>query len=1143
MAFPNEFLNNPQWHQKPIDQRRQELASKDPEFAGFAPDRQTLILTKAAEKYGKAPAKKDEGLLSRIGQDVSLGFRSGVADIEQTGANLAGMVGAKGVQKTLQEKSKKTAPSERETAGRDGLLDQIMMGIGAAPPAIAKYAPAALAKKFEPVVAGGIGVVSNIHKGPQEAITAGIKDAVGFGLAGKAAQAESRVARAAGSAAAQGGVDVAFGGDAKSAATSAVLGGAFGAVTPGPSPKPIPKAKLDAALKGGTSALTALQDEVGGFLAPLARARDEVRKRAAPQNRSVEAKNTALTIRRWVGEINQSSDIAAYALEEASNTFKRMPDAERMTFMHSFEDKSAFKSADPKIKGAADAIRNILDRKRDELISETTKFDEKTQKHYGPLAKVADALRNPEAAERDFYLNYFPHLWKDPTKASDVIGSYYAGKKPLGGPKTMLHERQHFTIADGLKADLELLTTDPVEASMLKIREMDRFIASQRILKDMLGDGLLAWREVGDKKGPAGWVPIKDNTFATREKTAEGKYRVTGNFWAPESAARVLNNYLSPGLRQYAPFRALSGFNNSLNMVQLGASAFHLGFATADSVTSTFALGIEQAVHGMRYGNPKALAKGALNMAKATPVGAPFKILENISYGRKLRNEWQNPGSSGDPHMALMVDTMKKAGAGVSMDPVYRTNMSNRVNEVFRTGQNYMSLMYKLPLAGFEKFSGLILDQYVPLQKLAVFSDMARWEMEKMGELGGHDKVPHLQAQEIYAKAWDSVDNRLGLLRYDNLFWDKVMKDLLMASVRSVGWNLGTLRELGGGVLDSVIQGKKAVTGKHWEFTHRMAYSAAMPIVVGMMGSTLGYIYNKNNRLPDGTIDDGLPHSMEDLFFPRTGKLDRFGRPERVGIPSYMKDVWNAIRAVAHDVGGAYGKSKIVGMAASKLHPSMGLMIDMLRNEDFYHTEISNPDDPLVKRLFDKTKFVVEQFKPMGVTNIRRMANEKADPHQMIAAFFGIVPTSEEMKKTKAEELATQIMADNLKRRPMTQEGRDTQEKRRDLERKIRQRDPNWEKEALRQINEGELTEADVEYSISRAGSLPLDRSFKNMQIEDALRVLEAASDEEKARLLPVMEQKVNNAVDNGHFDKMSKSAQKKLADRILKAMVPPKRK
>lgn len=66
-------------------------------------------------------------------------------------------------------------------------------------------------------------------------------------------------------------------------------------------------------------------------------------------------------------------------------------------------------------------------------------------------------------------------------------------------------------------------------------------------------------------------------------------------------------------------------------------------------------------------------------------------------------------------------------------------------------------------------------------------------------------------------RAWDSVANRLGQLVYDNLFWNKVLKDLAMGAVRSVGWDVALPREVPGGA-DSFNQ----ATGE-CDFTPRMS--------------------------------------------------------------------------------------------------------------------------------------------------------------------------------------------------------------------------------------------------------------------------------------------------------------------------------
>jgi hypothetical protein len=71
------------------------------------------------------------------------------------------------------------------------------------------------------------------------------------------------------------------------------------------------------------------------------------------------------------------------------------------------------------------------------------------------------------------------------------------------------------------------------------------------------------------------------------------------------------------------------------------------------------------------------------------------------------------------------------------------------------------------------------------------------------------------EVADALAKIWDSIDNRFGQLVYDNLFWHKYTKDLALLTVRLPGWNVGDIREIAGGTVDTMkylgIGGKAAV--------------------------------------------------------------------------------------------------------------------------------------------------------------------------------------------------------------------------------------------------------------------------------------------------------------------------------------------
>src|SRR5207248_377589 len=71
--------------------------------------------------------------------------------------------------------------------------------------------------------------------------------------------------------------------------------------------------------------------------------------------------------------------------------------------------------------------------------------------------------------------------------------------------------------------------------------------------------------------------------------------RIFGYYYAPEGAARVINNYLKPGLTGKPLFELARRPSNFLNQLQLGTiSGFHFLFTGVDSTTSMWSLGLQR---------------------------------------------------------------------------------------------------------------------------------------------------------------------------------------------------------------------------------------------------------------------------------------------------------------------------------------------------------------------------------------------------------------------------------------------------------------------------------------------------------------------------------------------------------------------
>lgn len=663
----------------------------------------------------------------------------------------------------------------------------------------------------------------------------------------------------------------------------------------------------------------------------VAQAGKDIQRLLAPQTQSQESRIMQGIAREHGAELAQRSDRAQAALAKARGYFDRQPDAKNMDFIDAVEHGKAFN--DPALQRTANLFRDILDGRRKEVTA---------------LGK--GHLEN-------FIENYFPHIWKDPEKAQSILGQIF-GKRPLEGSKSFLKQRTIPTTKEGIAAGLEPVSHNPVDLVLMKVREMDRYILGQKMLAEMKDKGLAKFVKATEPM-PDGYGKINDKiaqVYGPRSMTnPEGIAPLKlGEYAAPQAVSDTLNNYLSPGLRgKSALFRGALTVGNVMNQAQLGLSAFHLGFTSLDAATSKFALGLNY------------LADGNLSMAGKSIAESPLAPISTFLKGNKVLSEWLKPGSQG-AEIAQIVDHMKAAGGRARLDQTYRTGYVDAAVKAFRQG-NYLGAAIRSPFAGLELAAKPIMEYIVPRQKMGVFMDMARREIEKAqtdGVSGVRRVLTRDDVRAAMGKAWDSVDNRMGQLVYDNLFWNKTAKDLGQASVRSLGWNLGTIRELGGGVYDALKAGKDMATLKRPNVTYRMAYLAALPIVTGMLGASLQYLMTGKG-----------PSELKDYYFPKTGEKDDKGNDKRVALPSYMKDVY----AYAHDP---------TGTVTHKLHPDLATLADMLRNEDYYGVPIRNADDPFIKQLQSEGEYAAKQFIPFGIRNAQQGSSlkEKALP------FVGVTP-------------------------------------------------------------------------------------------------------------------------------------------------------
>lgn len=654
-----------------------------------------------------------------------------------------------------------------------------------------------------------------------------------------------------------------------------------------------------------------------------------------------------------------------------------------------------------------------------------------------------------------------------------------AANKTLKDMKPDIQQRKQFQAELRALADLRLggartAYTHKREEKMALLAEM--WVGARELFEKTAPLVFKEWKQfLSETPKLEALRDIEAGTDVTRTSQPYdvGGLVIRGNWYAPEGAARILNNYLSPSLRTTSgAYKAVLGANNVLNQFQLGLSAFHLGFTSADAGVSKTALGYEALLRG----KPVAAAKAFAGVATA-----PFTTMIQ---GNKLLREWYKPGSEG-AWIAQLVDSLVAAGGRARMDDIYGTAIADRMRHAFRNGNVWGGLI-RAPFAGVEAISNVMMKEIVPRQKLGVFADIARFELERLGP-----EATFEETRAAMAKAWDSVENRMGQMTYDNLFWNRTAKDLAMLAVRSVGWNLGTIREVGGGIVDLVRIPLQIAGGKPPAELNlkRITYLMGLLTYSAIVGAIYQYL-----RTGKG------PEEPKDYFFPKTGQLDEAGRPQRASLPTYVKDIYHYFTEP--------GKT-----LANKVAPIWSVFGEMVRNEDFYGTEIRGADDPLVDQMKELAEYGLHAIEPFGVRNYERDVQMRNPTFDKMQRFVGVVPAPAAIEKSKAERLASELAQEHIPAGSRTH----GEAQRRDAEQtiaRLAKAGKDYADQARDYVQSGILTAKDAHAAALRSQVAPLLRTARSLPLDDLLRVWKVATPEERDELRPLLKRHLSSVKD-----------------------------
>ena len=652
--------------------------------------------------------------------------------------------------------------------------------------------------------------------------------------------------------------------------------------------------------------------------------KDAFEKLLSPTTVGKESKATEQVIRRASGESNLVHEKAADKLIQHNKELANLPVPHQRALVDAIEN--GLTPTDPKQAAAAKDIRQVYD---------------------GWKNRVTQVL--PKSSVPNFINDYYAHIWKDkPSVVGEKMGAY-----SKQGSGRSFKQRTIPTISDGIKAGLTPKFENPVETTMAYSQNMSRFVATHDMIQELKTQNYLKFYQPGSKNIPKGWVPY-DGILTKKTAVTKAGKPINMQAYGPQNATRVFNNFISKGMDQGdgRPFyQAARAAANGMTQMKLGLSTFHLGTIANESMISDYARAF------------RAASRGELKTAAKALIKAPTAPVTSYMRGMKMQRQLLDKQMP-DATSKAVNDAFVRSGGTLKMDPFYRTRASGSFYNALQKGtfkseakaaadQIYKGTPWEkakgvvdLAANAIQTTAAPLFEHYIPAVKRGAFAS----EMEDFIKSRPNASQTEIDKEAI--KIQDSIDNRFGELNQDNLFWNKTMKQAAQLALLSPTWDLGTIREIGGGIKDAM--GAVPDLAKGEGLSRRTAYVAGLAFNTALMSSV--YQYLKTGKAPSGA---------QDMMAPQTGGTDvASGKPERAITPGYQKDVY----AFGYDF-----PHHVLQESENKLNPFLSTTVGLAQNKDYRGLPIYRPEGVApVKGEPGITDYLLEQYMPISFSQFKK---------------------------------------------------------------------------------------------------------------------------------------------------------------------------
>jgi hypothetical protein len=790
-----------------------------------------------------------------------------------------------------------------------------------------------------------------------------------------------------------------------------------------------------------------------------------------------------------IGDRNESKSKLDIMLRPMEKIFDQLPNEDNVKFIDNL--KTGKDQGSQELNEMANLIRKL----DVDLYKKITEFNPNLtfkEDHYRVLWKVIP--QSPEFAEivKDFNSGKtVEEIAKERNLTNDEVdytvkrstqkGFKGLGKKPLRGTRGFFKQSTLSDISEGIALGGVPKSYNPITMFKMSYADGMKYITAQNMWKTLGESNLTKFVKQGDV-APERFEKINDNIskkyFPIKEQ---------GEWWVDEGAARLINNHLSKDyIRSTELGKGLMWLKNNFTAIELGLSAFHATAETMETISSSIGEGLRKTINlGIFGGEPKKILEGLADIPKSiiTPYTKAKVAGEAMKFIMNEKEYINTPEGKSFikkfPDAANLIHDYFVGGGTIGMHDDYKINSIKALRESLKEKSDDPA--YKYIKAGVmaipamnERAMSFLFDKYIPRLKLGMFlreQAISLVENQKRLEKGTITRT------ELARRNMAFVDDRLGEMNFDNLFWDRTFKTSMQFMFRSVTWKLGNLRAMGGAPIEQAIEFRNAFRENRSPILQpKMAWLFGMTVMQVAAASLLqGFMAKK--KLKD----------FKDVVSPQINENDE---KERLVLPTYFKDMLHFYHSPVKYVTGSFAGD-------------IGRFYELQQNKDFFGYEIYDPQAPAS----EKAKEIGEYFlpKPFSFTNLAQMKAKDEGLVKQSLSFLGFTKAPKYITNTPIENEIGDMynMTNSLKKPHNAKEVSDVKGKIKELYKNGK------EDEAYRlmtkSVSEGKLRATQTDWLLRNIDKKadPGEYMFRMLPYDDKKYLYNKMTDDEKTKYDP----------------------------------------